>query len=221
MKSPAVRGPDQQAPRGLLGRSAIWLGVGALAAAAILLAQDRRGDSEQGRENAARTQSPEAVLARESQPASARKEETVASFRQAVLNHIAQGSASSPPPVPEDPQQPLLAMLDERLANAPQNPAEAERLQTELRAILQPGMLDGAAATLACGASMCRIDISGADDAHAQKASNVVAERLPKTFAAAAVYSKGTGERAVYAAKDGADLRPGEMDAAHAAASAK
>jgi hypothetical protein len=98
------------------------------------------------------------------------------------------------------------AALDQRLGAAAKEPAEAARLQAELEAIVTPRLLDGAAAALVCGSTMCRIDISDADDARAQRATNALAERLPKAFAAAAVYPKSTGERALYAAKDRADL---------------
>jgi hypothetical protein len=109
-------------------------------------------------------------------------------------------------PAAEDPQQSARAALDQRLGSAPKDLAEAGRLQAELEAIVNPQLLEGAAATVACGSTMCRIEISGVDEAQAQRATNGAAERLPKTFAAAAIYPKGTGERAVYVAKDRADL---------------
>lgn len=167
------------------------------------------------------TQLPEALPPQGSKTAADQKDLTFASLQQAVIGHLAKGSASALSPATEDPQQPLLATLDQRLANAPQNSARTARLQTALRAILDPDLLDGAAATITCGSSMCRIDISDADDAHAQKATNAVTRRLPKTFAAAAIYPKGTGERAIYVATDGAELRLGEMHGGPSAAAAK
>lgn len=136
---------------------------------------------------------------------------TLASVQQALLGQVllsqaGKGAPEPPAPAAEDPQQPERAALDQRLNSAPKDPAKAARLQAELESIMTPQLLDGAAAVLACGSTMCRIEISDADEARAQRATNAVAERVPKTFAGAAVYTKGTGERAVYVVMDRADL---------------
>jgi hypothetical protein len=124
----------------------------------------------------------------------------------ALLSHAAREAPPSVAPAPEDPEQLARAALDQRLASAPASPREASRLQAELREILDSIMLEGTAATPVCGSNMCRIDIADADDAHAQRATNGLLERLPKAFASATVLSKGAGERAVYVAKDSATL---------------
>jgi hypothetical protein len=151
-----------------------------------------------------RIASAAASTATPSAPVSTEAEEmrrNFAAFGRALLTV---GANNGPPPVapaPEDPQLQARATLDERLASAPASPREAARLQAELQAILNPTLLDGAAAAPVCGSTMCRVDIADADDAHAQRATNGLLERLPKTFAAATVYSKNVGERTVYVAK--------------------
>ena len=129
-----------------------------------------------------------------------------AALGRALLSQAAHDAPPSVAQAPENPEQLARAALDERLASAPASPREVSRLQAELRAVLDPTMLDGTAATPVCGSNMCRIDIADADDTHAQRATNGLLERLPKTFASATVLSKGAGERAVYVAKDPATL---------------
>lgn len=131
----------------------------------------------------------------------------------AVRETVLLGQAASNLPTPEatvDPVRLERAAFDARLADAPQNPREALRLRAELEPILQPGLLQGTAATLVCGSTMCRIDFADADDDNTNRALTAVAERLPKSFGGSTVYPTGNGERSLYVARNSSDLRLGE-----------
>lgn len=187
----------------------------------------RRGVAQNSSDRGATTRTAaagarEASLGSSASGASAeRKDVTLASLQQAVLNHVRHDGDASLQPSAEDPQQVLLAELDRRRAEAPPDPAETARLQTQLRAVLDARLLDGAAAEVTCGSSMCRIDISDAEDGHVQAATNAASARLPKTFAASAVFSNGSGQRVIYAAKNGSDLQYDVKHEPQAAAGAK
>jgi hypothetical protein len=219
---------DLATRRSLVGRLGLWLGGGALAVATLLMLLPRSGVAPSDHQHGASSQQAAAAGAREASfgklasGANARSGDvTLASLQQAVLNHVAEKDEGAPEPSAEDPQRAVLAALDRRMAEAPSDPAEASRLQIQLRAVLDARVLDGAAAEVSCGSSMCRIEISDAEDGHVQKATNAAAASLPKTFAASAVFTAGDSRRAIYAAKNGSDLQYGVKHEPQAAAGAK
>jgi hypothetical protein len=138
-----------------------------------------------------------------------RAELDLAALRQVVLSQ----ALSAQPPTPATPAQEPLALaratLDQRLAGAPANLAEASRLERALKGVVDSGVLGETSAAVMCGPTMCRVDLTDADDTGVDKAAGAFAEHLPKTFASAAVYPRGTGERSLYVATSATDLRVG------------
>lgn len=138
-----------------------------------------------------------------------RAELDLAALRQVALSQALGAQQPTPTAPAEDPLVLARATLDRRLASASATPAETSRLERALRGVVDSGVLGEASSAVVCGSTMCRVDLTDAEDAAVDKAAGAFAEHLPKTFAAAAVYPRGTGQRSLYVATSASDLSVG------------
>ena len=138
-----------------------------------------------------------------------RAELDLGALRQVVLSQALGAQQPTPAAPAEDPLALARATLDQRLAGASATPAETSRLERALRGVVDLGVLGETSAAVVCGSTMCRVDLTDAEDTGVDKAAGAFAEHLPKTFASAAVYPRGTGQRSLYVATSAADLSVG------------
>jgi hypothetical protein len=134
-------------------------------------------------------------------------ERELARVRQALLSQALATSASTMSPAPaQDPLTLAQATLDERLLRGGSGSSESARLDGLLRPLLVPSVLGEAVAELRCNTTLCKISLIAEDDSRVGRATSLLSERLPKTFAAVVVYPDGTGHRSVYVSTRPTDL---------------
>jgi len=131
------------------------------------------------------------------------------SIRAALLQSMHDGAGPAPataPVVPADPALHPREVLDQRMFSGPPNVGEAKRLESALRSIVASATTTDTAVDVACGSTICRVDLTARDNAVVEKSAVALSQRLPKSFPSAVVFPGPDGERSIYLAKNFADL---------------
>jgi hypothetical protein len=130
----------------------------------------------------------------------------ILALRRALLERMLSAPPAPSTHAPVDPVAEVRQTLDARMASAPANPEVSARMAEPLREVIESGLLGEAEATLACGATICKVDLTGSDESVVEKAISAFDGRASKAFASMTAYPNGVGNRALYFAKNAADL---------------
>lgn len=145
-------------------------------------------------------------------PASNDSEQTrrkLQNIQAAVLQSMHDRARAVPgttPVLPVDPASQARELLDQRMFNAPPNLIETTRMESELRSIVESGIMADTTVDFVCGSSICKVDLSARDNSVVEKSAVALSLHLPKSFASAVVLPINDGQRAMYVAKSSSDL---------------
>jgi len=122
-------------------------------------------------------------------------------------SEIVQNQAQAALPAEElDPAAHAIDVLDERLYTAARDLRIANELERTLREVANsPEVGDAKVSSLYCSSTLCKVTLSATSGVNANRSMSAMAEHLPKTFGAAAVY-ESNGQSALYVGKSNQDL---------------
>ncbi len=124
-------------------------------------------------------------------------------LREALAAKAANGELHEPDAPPTAVEK-ALDILDTRMMSDA-SPTEKQRLESELRDVLDSMDLGTAKVDTVCGTDICRVILAADDPAEAASAATAFGEAVPKSFPSSSVYEK-EGKRFVYLAKRATSL---------------
>jgi hypothetical protein len=138
-----------------------------------------------------------------------KRDQLVASLLAASRGSAAASSteAHAPKPQPVNREDRAAEILDDRMVGAPKDPGKAAEMERAIRDLASsPDFGKMKLASLSCGSTLCKLTLTGENEAALNQSMAEMSTHLPKLFEAAVAHRLSDGQTTMYVARARDDL---------------